>query len=70
MPAQTLEQVKRNQAALEKSVAELGESAEPAKRRATQKQLRRAQRKRRRLTVVAERHAPKAEAKAEEPAAE
>ena len=53
MPAQTLEQVERKQAAIEKSIAELGESAESGKRRALKKRLRRAQRKRRKMKVVA-----------------
>ncbi len=63
MPAPTLEQVEKKQAALEQSVAGLGDSVEPAKRRAMQKKLRRVQRKRRLLTVAAARQAgPKAAA--------
>lgn len=73
MPAQTLEQVKQKQAALEKAFAGLGDSADAAERRALHKKLRRAQRKQRKLALVAGRQAaPKPEAKPEakpEPAA-
>ena len=62
MPAQTLEQVKQKQAALEKSISELGDSAERSKRRGMQKRLRRAQRKRRKMKVAAERQARPKEA--------
>jgi hypothetical protein len=66
MPARTLEQVERKQAALKESIAELGEGADPAKRRTMRKRLRRAQRKRRKMKRSAERGAgPEAKPAAE-----
>jgi hypothetical protein len=69
MPAQTLEQVRQKQAQLEKAFAGLGEGADRTERRAVHKRLRRAQRKRRKLTAAAERGA-KPEPQAAEQAAE
>lgn len=68
MPAQTVEQVKVRVDSLRKALADLGESADGAKRRAAAKQLRRAQRKHRRLSVAVAKNA--AEKKADAPTAD
>lgn len=51
MPAATTELVIRREAGIKKAVAAFGSDADPAKRRALKKKLRRTQRKRRRLVV-------------------
>lgn len=52
MPAVTTESVSRQEALLKKAVAALGAGADPIKARKLAKQLRRTQRKRRRLAVA------------------
>ena len=69
MPAQTVEQVKVKVEALRKALARQGESMDGDKRRSAVKQLRRAQRKHRRLAVVAAASAAKIAAGATKSAA-
>jgi len=59
MPALTIDQLVQKAQALEKQLTEKGEGMEPAKRRGVKKQLKRAQRKCRRLNAEAQRLAPK-----------
>lgn len=79
MPSMTLEQAKKNETKMKETLAGLGEAPDVAAKREAAKNLRRAQRLRRRLTVEAERvaktaakpksdAAPAAEAPAEESA--
>jgi len=64
MPAMTTETVTRREAALKQSVAALGTDADPLQARKLAKQLRRTQRKRRRLRADdAKRQGQPAEAK-------
>ena len=58
MPATNIEQLGQHEASLKKKITE-GASLEAAQKRELGKQLRRAQRKRRRLAVAAERNAAK-----------
>ncbi len=51
MPAPTLDQLKQRETALKRTLAEQGESMDPAKRRGTHKTLRRTQRKRREMVA-------------------
>ena len=59
MPVPNLEQIKQKESSLKKTLAEQGESMEPAKRRLARKKLKRAQRRRREFVVQAARRAPK-----------
>ena len=59
MPAATTATVTRREATLKKASTALGKDADPAKRRAMNKKLRRVQRKRRRLHVMDERRKAK-----------
>lgn len=71
MPAPTPEALQKKVDSFKKSLEEKGEGMEPLERRRAQKQLRRAQRKHRRLVTAASRQTGKAaEKKAEEPKAE
>ena len=66
MPAATTESVTRREATLKKASTALGKDADPAKRRALNKKLRRTQRKRRRLHVIDERSKAKSKEKKED----
>ena len=59
MPVPTLDQLKEQEVSLRKLMAGQAESVDPAKKRELGKKIRRVQRKRRRLAVVAERRAVK-----------
>ena len=59
MPVETLEGVKKKEATLAQRLAEKKSELDPEKLRAMKKKVRRAQRKRRRLQVSAERSAGK-----------
>ena len=59
MPVPTAEQIKKRESSLKKTLAEQGESMEPAKRRLAKKKLKRVQRKRREMTLQAARRATK-----------
>ncbi len=61
MPATTLERVQQREAKIKEAIAGLGEAPDVAKSRELGKQLRRIQRKRRALSVQAERVAKLAE---------
>ena len=59
MPVPTVDQIKKKESSLKRTLAEQGESMEPAKRRHVRKKLKRAQRKRRDILVQVARRAPK-----------
>jgi hypothetical protein len=68
MPVATVETLKKREAQIKKKLAEKAGSMDVRRKRATKKRLRRAQRKRRLLTAVAARRAPKAAPAAEDKA--
>jgi hypothetical protein len=59
MPVETLERVKTREGRLKKRLTEKGGTLEPAKLRAAKKRLRRAQRKRRKLSGAGKKAAAK-----------
>ncbi len=69
MPVPSVEQLAARQEGLAKKLAELGAEAEPAKRRALSKKIKRAQRRQHKLLVEQKRQAKVKPAAEEKPAA-